>query len=90
MVLGVAIYLICNNTQASMEDITKDPKWLNAQVPFAESLMSVSLRTDEKYENLPSWVFPQKGQKYFDSYDYKFVTNDRDAAMAKARELLGE
>lgn len=36
VVLGEGIYLICNNTQASMEDITRDPKWLNAQVPFAE------------------------------------------------------
>lgn len=36
VVLGEGIYLICNNTRASMEDITRDPKWLNAQVPFAE------------------------------------------------------
>ncbi|MEY2465728.1 MAG: hypothetical protein QOD03_249, partial [Verrucomicrobiota bacterium] len=36
IVLGDGLYLICNNTDASMEDITKDPKWLNAQVPFAE------------------------------------------------------
>jgi hypothetical protein len=36
MVLGNGIYLVCNNTFASMSDITKNPKWLNAQVPFAE------------------------------------------------------
>ena len=36
MVLGLAIYLICNNTHESMDTIAKDPKWLNAQVPFAE------------------------------------------------------
>jgi len=36
MVLGDGVYLICNNTQASMNEISKDPKWLNAQVPFAE------------------------------------------------------
>ncbi len=36
MVLGVAIYLICNNTRESMDTIAKDPKWLKAQVPFAE------------------------------------------------------
>jgi hypothetical protein len=36
MVLGVAIYLICNNTGETMDTIAKDPKWLNAQVPFAE------------------------------------------------------
>jgi hypothetical protein len=44
VVLGDGIYLICNNTEASMEDITKDPKWLNAQVPFAE--LSDSIRPD--------------------------------------------
>ena len=36
MVLGPAIYLICNNTHESMDTIAKNPKWLNAQVPFAE------------------------------------------------------
>jgi hypothetical protein len=44
VVMGDGIYLICNNTQASMEDITKDPKWLNAQVPFAE--LSEAIRPD--------------------------------------------
>ena len=36
MVLGSAIYLICNNTHQTMDAIAKDPKWLKAQVPFAE------------------------------------------------------
>lgn len=36
MVLGGGTYLICNHTVASMNDIAKDPRWLNAQVPFAE------------------------------------------------------
>jgi hypothetical protein len=36
MVLGRGLYLICNNTHGSMDSITKDPRWLNAQVPFAE------------------------------------------------------
>jgi hypothetical protein len=36
MVLAKGVYLICNNTQASMNEIAKDPRWLNAQVPFAE------------------------------------------------------
>jgi hypothetical protein len=36
MVLGVAIYLIFNNTTDSMDNIAKDPLWLKAQVPFAE------------------------------------------------------
>jgi len=44
VVLGEGLYLICNNTQATMEDITREPKWLNAQVPFAE--LSEAVRPD--------------------------------------------
>jgi hypothetical protein len=36
MVLGDGIFLICNNTVQSMDDITKNPLWLSAQVPFVE------------------------------------------------------
>lgn len=36
IVLGKGVYLICNNTRESMNEIAKDPRWLNAQVPFAE------------------------------------------------------
>ena len=36
LVLGAGIYLICNNTRESMDAITKNPRWLDAQVPFAE------------------------------------------------------
>ena len=35
MVLGVGIYLICNNTRETMDMIAKDPRWLSAQVSFA-------------------------------------------------------
>ncbi len=35
MALGDGRYLICNNTQSSMDEIAKDPRWLSAQVPFA-------------------------------------------------------
>jgi len=36
MALGNDVYLICNNTRATMEDIAKNPRWLSAQVPFAD------------------------------------------------------
>lgn len=36
IVFGKDLYLICNNTRVSMNDIAKDPRWLNAQIPFAE------------------------------------------------------
>lgn len=34
LVLGPGIYLLCNNTQISMDAIAKNPLWLEAQVPF--------------------------------------------------------
>ena len=36
LIIGQGIYLICNHTGRSMDDITKDPLWLNAQIPFVE------------------------------------------------------
>ncbi len=42
VVLGNGLYLICNNTGSSMEAIAKDPRWLNAQVPFVELAEKVS------------------------------------------------
>ena len=36
LVLGHVLFLICNNTVQSMDAITKDPRWLAAQVPFVE------------------------------------------------------
>jgi hypothetical protein len=36
LVVGAGLYLICNNTSDSMESIAKNPRWLGAQVPFAE------------------------------------------------------
>jgi hypothetical protein len=36
MVLGEGIYLICNNTAETMENITKNPRWIDAQIPFVE------------------------------------------------------
>jgi hypothetical protein len=34
--VGDELYLICNNTQRSMDDITRDQRWLEAQKAFAE------------------------------------------------------
>jgi hypothetical protein len=36
MLLGKGLCLICNNTDKSMDGISKNPRWLEAQVPFAE------------------------------------------------------
>jgi hypothetical protein len=44
MVLGTGMFLICNNTVQSMDGITEDPRWLEAQKPFVE--LSDSFRED--------------------------------------------
>ncbi len=44
IVAGKGLYLICNNTRSSMDEIARNPKWLNAQVPFAE--LADKLRAD--------------------------------------------
>jgi hypothetical protein len=36
LVVGVGLYLVCNNTRSSMDAIAKNPRWLGAQVPFVE------------------------------------------------------
>ena len=33
---GEALYLICNNTRITMNEIAKDSRWLDAQKAFAE------------------------------------------------------
>jgi ABC-type Fe3+ transport system substrate-binding protein len=62
----------------------------NGQTAFADSTLAVSLRNDVTYTGVPEYAFPRKGTKYMDTYDYAFVTQQRDAAFAKARDLLGE
>lgn len=42
--LGPAAYLFCNHTTKSMKDIRRDPKWLEAQKPFAE--LAAKFRSD--------------------------------------------
>ncbi len=44
LVLGEGLFLICNKTDNSMDGITKDPLWLDAQVPFVE--LSDQFRAD--------------------------------------------
>ncbi len=44
MVLGDGLYLICNATNNSMDGITRDARWIDAQVPFAE--LSDQVRSD--------------------------------------------
>lgn len=59
LVLGQGNYLFCNNTRETMETIAKNPRWLMAQVPFAElaerirvSPLNVSWGTQFFYQTL--------------------------------------
>ena len=36
MVIGQGLYLVCNHTAKSMTAITKNPRWMDAQIPFAD------------------------------------------------------
>ena len=58
MVLGDGVYLICNNTQRSMNEIGKEPRWLDAQVPFAE--FSDTVRSNPLETSSANTVFLKK------------------------------
>lgn len=57
---------------------------------FAKSLLAGSVRTDVKSSDwMPGYALVKPGVKYFDAYDYAFITHDREAALAKVKDLLG-
>lgn len=59
MVLGPAVYLICNNTRESMDTIAKNPRWIAAQVPFAE--LSDKVRVNPLESSTDSTEFFKRG-----------------------------
>jgi iron(III) transport system substrate-binding protein len=66
--------------------------WLasrEGETAYAKATLGGSLRTDIKQDWMPSAEMPQPGHQYYDAYDYKFITVDRDAALAKFKALLG-
>ena len=66
--------------------------WLaspDGQIAFGRAMVAGSLRTDIKQDWMPSFEMTQPGRQYYDAYDYKFITVDRDAALAKFNALLG-
>jgi hypothetical protein len=44
LVIGGGLYLVCNNTQNTMDAIAKNPRWLEAQIPFVE--LAEAVRAD--------------------------------------------
>jgi len=48
MVVGQGLFLICNNTNSTMDKIAKAPAWIGAQVPFVD--------LSEKFRAIPLTV----------------------------------
>lgn len=45
MALGNDTYLLCNNTRATMNEIAGNPRWLSAQVAFADLSEKICARS---------------------------------------------
>jgi hypothetical protein len=50
MALGNDTYLLCNNTHVSMNEIAQNPRWLSAQVPFADLSEKICARQSDVAE----------------------------------------
>jgi iron(III) transport system substrate-binding protein len=61
----------------------------DGQAAYAHASYAGSLRLDVPTD-MPDYSVPKPGVKYLDTYDYKFVLEQRNAALEKARALLGE
>jgi iron(III) transport system substrate-binding protein len=56
---------------------------------FAKTTASPALRRDVPHDWAPAYTVPEEGKEYVDTYEYKFVIEQRDAAFEKAKKLLG-
>ena len=66
--------------------------WLlsrEGQNAFGKAIASMSLRTDIDQSWAPGYTRPKPGASYMDTYDYKFILEQRDPAYEKAQKLLG-
>ena len=66
--------------------------WLmsrEGQQLFSKAINSMSLRTDIDQTWAPEYTRPKLGGNYLDTYDYKFILEQRDPAYEKAQKLLG-
>jgi hypothetical protein len=58
---------------------------------FIRQLYDVRLRSDIDYgTDVPSFERVRTGGRYLDTYDYKFVTEQREPAEEKVRAILGQ
>jgi iron(III) transport system substrate-binding protein len=66
--------------------------WLmsrEGQTAFGKTVNSLTLRNDVDESWAPGFSRPTTDKAYVDTYDYKFVLEQRDAAFEKAKNLLG-
>jgi iron(III) transport system substrate-binding protein len=66
--------------------------WLmsrEGQQLFSKAISSMSLRTDIDQAWAADYTRPKSGGNYLDTYDYKFILEQRDPAYEKAQKLLG-
>jgi iron(III) transport system substrate-binding protein len=61
----------------------------DGQTALAKHANSMSLRTDIEQPWVKHHQIPKDGAQYIDSYDYKFVLEQRDPAFEKVKQLLG-
>jgi hypothetical protein len=59
MVIGEELFLICNSTNLSVQEIAKNERWLTAQVPFAE--LTDKFRADPLEASGPGGLSSQSG-----------------------------
>ena len=56
---------------------------------YAKAAEFVSLRTDIDQDWAEDFTKLKPGETYLDTYDYKFITEQRDAAFQRVQKLLG-
>jgi iron(III) transport system substrate-binding protein len=56
---------------------------------YAKAAEFLSLRTDIDQHWAEDFVILKPGQPYLDTYDYKFITEQRDQAFERVQKLLG-
>jgi len=61
----------------------------DGQTKYGEAAESATLRNDVEQSYLDPKTIPQPGQKVFDTYEFKYVKDERAAALDKARALVG-
>jgi iron(III) transport system substrate-binding protein len=66
--------------------------WIASQegeYAFARAEQSASLRSDVKADWMFPFQLPRLGRKYYDEYDYHYITDERANSLLKVKAILG-